>query len=615
MPVAPSPGDIKAPRPWQFYQWDHPLKTVTSDDVYTAEYIQSSDICWTSFYVGNQWIANDFPRKGAVPVAPDMSKYNTADQQFVGWWPSLHASTENSACYTAIFKSYVNVTFKDRDGKVISQQRVLSGNTPEAPKVDDVVQGEEDYYEYHFRQWADEKGVKLGPVYWDTVYSPIYDKSYLEVTTTFDADGHTFADGTTIKEYKGTYKAYNFLYLPQVTYWDDYTYTVEYWQSTEKVNGAYVKLYMSKWYTDYKYNLTFKPVFKKGTRIEYTVRFYGGDEPVYLKGYYGDVITSDLLTDLKKTSVDENYVYELYDYGLTLPYQFGTVLGADGLPAQDIGVVAKFTPVGVSKTFTFDANGGIFADNKTVKTVTGPYGTSASFCETPVRADDDWYTYKFAGWSFDIHATAGSSFCNFIINGNRTLYAVYTKTPKNTFTITFDAGEGHFEEGNKTILQAYGLGEIIVPPADPVRDETQEYRYLFIGWLPKLSAGTAVTGDCTYTASYRAVRKDGVLEETGIIVTDGVSYEDICVNSIPGYTYALSGPSYIPTLTITGNGLTFSGSSDEVCIVIQSDVTDVMFEDLTLSGAYSDVNGVLERQTRQTALPSILPVPASSETH
>ncbi len=602
MPIPPASVEMDIEPGWEFDSWSPELREVQTDYNYSACYRQDPDYCWTSFYLDNTRISAEYVKKGTLPEAPDMSRYNTDDQQFVGWWPSLHVSSNNSEVYYAVFNKYVNVTFKDADGKIISEQRVLSGKTPEAPKVEEVIEGDEDYYENRFSHWATDKGAKLGPVYSDTEFSPVYDKHYLEVTTIFDAGAHTFADGTKIKEFNGTYAPYNFLYLPQVTYRDnENTYTVDYWQSTERVNGSYVKLYMSGFYTDYKYNMTFTPVFKKEAAIEYTVRFYGGDKAVYLTGHYGDVITADMLTGLKKTSTVNNYVYVLKDYGLTLPYKFGTMLGADGLPAVYISVMAKFELVGINNTFTFDANGGKFADNETVKTVTGSYGTRASFTEEPAKADDDRYIYEFVGWSDNKDSTSGSSFSDFVINGNSTFYAIYSKTLKN-YTVTFDAGEGHFDGGSSTVVQTYHYGDTIVPPADPVREADTVYRYVFLGWQPTLTAGTKVTAGSTYTATYRAIRVDGTLEETGIIVSDGSSYEDICANHISGYTYALVGTQAIPTLTVTGNGLEFSGTSGEVCVVIESGVTDVMFNDLTLSGAYTDANAVLDMEDTATQL-------------
>lgn len=670
--------------------WPELEKVGRGGGQYFAYYGTDTTNTWTSFYVDGEAIAVEYVPKGDMPVPPDMSKYNTDERQFVDWWPSLHTTDNNFEYYYAEFAGYVNITFKDRDGKVISTQRILSGETPTAPEVPAVFEGEEEYYEYRFGGWKADDGAMMGRASNDRVYMPIYNTTYLEVTTIFDADGYAFADGTKTKEFKGTYANNNFLYMPKISYRDEYAYEVDYWQSTEMVNGSYVRLNMSDRHTDYKYNLTFKPVFKITERLTYTVRFDGGDETLYFTGRYGDTITSDMLVGLKKTSLTNNYVYVLSDYGLELPYSFGTVLDADGLPAVDINVEVQFTSTGVSKTFTFDANGGKFADNTTAKTITGPYGSEASFSETPVKADDAQYAYTFVGWSYEPDATTGNSFGSFIINGDSTLYAVYSRTPLYAvyswtplqvtlvfnasppghfadgstqktvqiasgsaapvfsevpmmdstdeyyytftgwspayvpgtvvtsdmrfdaqyssqyweYTVTFDAGAGTFAGGGSTLTQTYHYGDTIVPPADPVRAGGTGYEYVFDGWQPALTSGMTVTWSRTFTAAYHAVGT-GELGETGIIVSDGVTSEDINVGGINGYTYEMTDyggllDPPIPMLTVSGDGLTFSGSSDSVYITVGGGVSAVTFSDLALSGSFAQSNAVLYAQEGTT---------------
>ena len=367
VPVAPEVTDAKLG--WEFYNWSPELRDVQTDYSYTAMYMQDPDYCLYHFYVNGNSISSGFVKIGDTPVAPDMSAYNTDDQKFVGWWPSVGATSSNYQTYYAVFKKYVNVTFKDADGNILSEQRVLAGTTPEAPEVDDVVEGEEDYYEYHFNRWATEEGTKLGVVYSDTVYSPVYDTIYLEVTTTFDADGHTFADGTTIKEYKGVYAnsqyaSRNILNLPEVTYQDnENTYTVDYWQSTEKLNGSYVKLYMSDSYT-YIINQTYHygdtivppsdPMRDGGTGYEYefsawspslatgtTVTWSRTFTATYHMVGTGGVEETGIIVTKDGVSEDINvngttgagqisgYKCELVDYGGTEPVPTLTVTGDD----------------------------------------------------------------------------------------------------------------------------------------------------------------------------------------------------------------------------------------------------------------------------------------------
>jgi len=654
---------------WVFYKWDPSLNIVTSDDAYSAWYSQDTGMTWTNFYVDGKLIATKNVSKGDMPVPPDMSAYNTGERQFTGWWPKLHTTDDNFEYYYAEFTGYVNITFKDRDGKVLSTQRILSGETPTAPEVPAAFEGEEDYFEYRFGGWQADDGAMMGRATNDRVYSPIYNKTYLEVTTVFDADGHTFKDGKTTKVFKGAYKS-NVIYMPGISYRDkEYYYEVDYWQSTEKQNGEYVKLRMSDVRADYKYNLTFTPVFKIKERITYTVVFYSRSARLALNGRFGDVITQDMLSGIARHETVGNYIYNLTDYGLELPYSFGTVTGADGLPAEYLTVNALYSSTGVSKTFTFNANGGKFDDNSTVKTVTAPYGSAASFPDTPVKADDAEYSYTFIGWAYEPDATSGRSFDSFIINGDSTLYAVYSRTPllatlvfnaspghfadgsaqkevhvaiggtapmfsetpvrdltanyeytftgwdpayppgtpvtsdmrfeaqyssqDREYTVTFDAGDGEFSDGESTLIQTYHYDDTIVPPDDPERTGGVGYEYVFDGW-PGLTPGMTVSFNHTFAAAYHLVGTGG-LEETGIIVSDGVTSEDINVGSIDGYTYEmidyLGAP--VPMLTVTGDGLTFSGTSDSVYITIAGSVSEVTFRDLALDGSYGAGDAVL----------------------
>jgi hypothetical protein len=164
----------------------------------------------------------------------------------------------------------------------------------------------------------------------------------------------------------------------------------------------------------------------------------------------------------------------------------------------------------MDKTFTFDANGGKFTDNTTVKTVTAPYGTKASFNEVPAKADDSQYSYTFAGWSDDKNATTGSSFSSFVINGDSTLYAVYTKAPIYA-TLTFYAGQGHFADGStqKTLRVLAGS----MAPAfneTPQRDSTETWNYTFTGWAPAYQSGTVVGSDAMSIQSPLTQAKAGL---------------------------------------------------------------------------------------------------------
>lgn len=232
-------------------------------------------------------------------------------------------------------------------------------------------------------------------------------------------------------------------------------------------------------------------------------------------------------------------------------------------------------------TVTLNAGAGKFPDGTSIKTFSGAYGVNTNI----VVDDPAWVTnyanlyYVFAAWSQAIPA---------VFTQDIAITAQYS-TVFYEFTVTFDAGTGTFAStGTNILTQIYHYGDTIVMNEAPVKAEDEYFTYTFDGWnLPF----TPVTYDKAYTATYLAQRKGNTLPPTGITVTDGTITEDICTNSIPGYTYDMvltyDGLNNIPLLTVTGVGLTFSGSSSEVYIIVEDDVPDVTFNNLTLSGAFS----------------------------
>ena len=110
------------------------------------------------------------------------------------------------------------------------------------------------------------------------------------------------------------------------------------------------------------------------------------------------------------------------------------------------------------------------------------------------RAEDDDYTYTFAGWEPEIQA----------VSGDRIYKAVFTATAKEK------APEEKYYEitwvnyDDSEILKET-LKEGSIPFHDPVgRTEDDEYTYTFAGWEPEIQA---VSGDRTYKATFTATAK------------------------------------------------------------------------------------------------------------
>ena len=111
--------------------------------------------------------------------------------------------------------------------------------------------------------------------------------------------------------------------------------------------------------------------------------------------------------------------------------------------------------------------------------------------EMPERPADEQYTYTFSNWTPEIAPATEDA----------TYTAIYT-TSLREYLVTFLD-----EDGTEISSQYYKYGETPVAPADPVKEPTDEYVYIFIGWSPAI---VSVTADATYTATYEANSREGV---------------------------------------------------------------------------------------------------------
>jgi hypothetical protein len=118
------------------------------------------------------------------------------------------------------------------------------------------------------------------------------------------------------------------------------------------------------------------------------------------------------------------------------------------------------------------------------------YGTVPEYTgTTPERRGNAHYSYTFTGWSPELTE----------VTGNATYTAVY-KTVVNMYTVQFLDEDGTELENQ---LVAYG----VVPAYQgemPTKEDDEEYRYIFAGWSPRV---TAVTSDAAYYATYTAHKK------------------------------------------------------------------------------------------------------------
>ena len=145
----------------------------------------------------------------------------------------------------------------------------------------------------------------------------------------------------------------------------------------------------------------------------------------------------------------------------------------------------------VSLTVTWDAgsNGGTI-DGKTSITTTGkPNATATAPTSTPVKTG-----HAFKGWYTS--ASGGSLYNTVTITVAKTFYAQFTA---NSYTLTWDLGNGTTEEAKQT------YGEKLTLPTEPTRKNAE-----FLGWFTEANGGTQVDantiyktdGDSTYYAHW-----------------------------------------------------------------------------------------------------------------
>jgi len=521
----------------------------------------------------------------AVPSNPKRADNNTYTYKFLGWklqgsddlitsfeGAVVKANATYMAVYEEAYKAYT-ITFKDWDGEVISTKTYHYGDNVAEPKAPSREADTE--YEYVFKGW--DKNVTK--VYGDATYTAVYEKDPIGYVIAFydwnqrliservygygepitipadptraedETYTYTFSgwspsvemtatgDKTYIAQYNETYKDYTIVFknedgsvINEKTYHygdtievpaapakesnDTYTYVFDGWGSeVTTVKG------------DAVYQAVFKPVYK-----EYTVTFAFADGTVIdSKTYhYGDTVTEP--AEPKKASD------VIFDYHFT---------GWDKAVSKVTGnstYIAQFEAVYVEYKITFlNWNDTLLAEN------TYHYQETLKQPETPVRAEDNTYTYVFEGWEPVLET---------LVTKAATYKAVFASIFK-TYTITFVDDEG------KIIAQKtdYHYGDTVEAPANPQKAENGAYTYTFKGWDKDI---TEVKGNTTYTAIFQQTQKEytvkflnfdgSLISETTYHYGDAVkmpmdpeSYE------ADGRTYSFSHWEPVVEETVTGN--------------------------------------------------------------
>ena len=167
-------------------------------------------------------------------------------------------------------------------------------------------------------------------------------------------------------------------------------------------------------------------------------------------------------------------------------------------------------------TITFDSDGG-----SAVAPITQECGTSVAVPENPTKTGFD-----FIGWSPSLPDTMPTE--------DITVKAMWQQTGYN---IVWKAWNG------SVIKTDYNVAKGTVPSYNgiPVKSSDGQYAYEFTGWTPEVQA---VSGDATYTATYKAVPLSEIEYKVGdrvILTKSSIEYCSSCGILLKGYTARIVG--------------------------------------------------------------------------
>ena len=213
--------------------------------------------------------------------------------------------------------------------------------------------------------------------------------------------------------------------------------------------------------SDVVYKAVYEPSY-----IDYTVRFLNEDGSVISENvyHYGEdvVVPAD-----PAKAADETYTY--------------TFAGWD----KEVTSVKGNTDY--TAVYTDEYNKYIVRfldeDGTVIFKETYHYGDNVVVPANPVKAADETYTYKFAGWDKEVTS----------VKGNADYTAKYESSYID-YTVRFLN-----EDGSVISENVYHYGEDVVVPANPVKAADKTYTYTFAGWDKEV---TSVKENVDYTATY-----------------------------------------------------------------------------------------------------------------
>ena len=217
---------------------------------------------------------------------------------------------------------------------------------------------------------------------------------------------------------------------------------------------------------------TIKPVFERvyDVTFDYAGGSHDGNSSEAMKLIAGTYRVADLIDyyPVKAADMRNTYVFDDWDCGAGF-----TVSG-------DMTITAKYTETPIIYTTEFNTSVGSFISGDIHATHIGDYDSTQSFISgflaqngtlAPVYTADKEYTFE--NWE------------KISLAGNHDWYEAQWSWDYRKYTVTFDAGDGKFSNGDKTktVEMPYGTsGNLSAVSADIVAPEIEGYTYNLTGW-------------------------------------------------------------------------------------------------------------------------------------
>ena len=361
---------------YSFNGWDAELVAVTGEATYNATFSSTVNNYRITFKNGVDTLQSTLVAYGTMPVYGGETPTKQADAQYTysfnGWDAELVAVTGETT-YNATFSSTVNnytITWLLDDGTKIDEQSVAYGTTPSHTDAhkDNTAQ-----YTITFVGWDKAFAAVTG----DETYTAVFDSVVNRYTVIF-----YFEDGVTVldsKEWKYGEMPSTSL-IPSLPATPKYTYTFAGWSpELTPVTG----------------NASYSPVFDSIVNT-YTVTFVNYNNMVLQSSQvpYDDVPEYTAATPTKPSSYKYHYVFAGWTPEIV------AVTGDARYKAVYDQVLNRYTII------FYDEDGITILDSVEVD-----YGEMPETSVIPTKADDEEYTYTFAGWSPKIvSATKNTSY-------------------------------------------------------------------------------------------------------------------------------------------------------------------------------------------------------------